>query len=30
MKPIFEMLAGYNAWANKRLYDAVATLSDED
>ena len=30
MKPIFEMLAGYNAWANKRLYDVVATLSDED
>jgi uncharacterized damage-inducible protein DinB len=30
MKPIFKMLAGYNAWANKRLYDAVATLSDED
>jgi uncharacterized damage-inducible protein DinB len=30
MKPIFEMLAGYNAWANGRLYEAAARLSDED
>jgi uncharacterized damage-inducible protein DinB len=30
MKPIFEMLAGYNAWANERVYDAAAALSDAD
>lgn len=30
MKPMFEMLAGYNAWANQRLYDAVAALADTD
>jgi uncharacterized damage-inducible protein DinB len=30
MKPMFEMLAGYNAWANRRLYDAAAGLSDAD
>jgi uncharacterized damage-inducible protein DinB len=24
------MLAGYNAWANRRLYDACATLKDGD
>lgn len=30
MKPLFEMLAGYNAWANGRVYDAVAALSDAD
>jgi uncharacterized damage-inducible protein DinB len=27
---MFEMLAGYNAWANRRLYDAAAELADAD
>lgn len=26
----YRMFAGYNAWANERLYDAAAKLSDED
>ena len=26
----FQTLAGYNAWANGQLYDAVAALSDAD
>jgi uncharacterized damage-inducible protein DinB len=26
----YRMLAGYNAWANGRLYDAAAGLPDED
>ncbi|MCB5175588.1 DinB family protein [Microvirga lenta] len=30
MKPHFAMLAAYNAWCNRRLYDAAATLSDEE
>jgi uncharacterized damage-inducible protein DinB len=30
MKPMFEMLAGYNEWANRRLYDAAAALADAD
>lgn len=30
MKAHFEMLAGYNAWANARLYDAAFALSEED
>jgi uncharacterized damage-inducible protein DinB len=30
MKPIFEMLAGYNEWANRRLYDAAGALADAD
>jgi len=30
MKPMFEMLAGYNDWANRRLYDAAAGLADAD
>jgi len=30
MKSILEMLAGYNAWANRRLYGAAAELSDAD
>ncbi|WP_230531311.1 DinB family protein [Microvirga roseola] len=30
MKPLFTMLAGYNAWCNRRLYDAASELSDED
>lgn len=30
MRDLFTMLAGYNAWANARLYDAAAALSDED
>jgi uncharacterized damage-inducible protein DinB len=29
-KPLFSMLAGYNAWANERVYDAVERLSDAD
>jgi uncharacterized damage-inducible protein DinB len=29
MKFPFAMLAGYNAWANRRLYGAVAQLTDE-
>ena len=28
MLPLFQMFAGYNAWANERLYDAVAALPD--
>ncbi|HEY8566993.1 MAG TPA: DinB family protein [Beijerinckiaceae bacterium] len=27
---LFPMLAGYNAWANARLYGAAAALSDEE
>ena len=30
MKAHFEMMAGYNAWANATIFDAVADLSDED
>ncbi len=30
MKPQFDMLAAYNEWANRRLYDAAAGLPDED
>lgn len=30
MRQTFEMFAGYNAWANERLYDAAAKLSDAD
>ena len=30
MKAHFDMLARYNAWANRRLYDAAAKLSDAD
>lgn len=30
LKPIYTMFAGYNAWANARLYDAAAKLSDDD
>ena len=30
MKALFAMLAAYNAWANGRLYDAAARLSDAD
>ncbi len=30
MKPHFEMLAAYNAWANRRVYDAAAKLPDAD
>ena len=29
-KPLFPMLAGYNAWANERVYDAAEGLSDAD
>lgn len=28
LKPHFEMFAGYNAWANRRLYEAAATLTE--
>jgi uncharacterized damage-inducible protein DinB len=27
---LFRMLARYNAWANRRLYDAIAPLSDDE
>jgi uncharacterized damage-inducible protein DinB len=30
MKSRYTMFAGYNAWANRRLYDAAAELSDAD
>ncbi len=30
MKSHYTMFAGYNAWANRRLYDAAAQLSDAD
>ncbi|MBS0541065.1 MAG: damage-inducible protein DinB [Proteobacteria bacterium] len=30
MKQRYSMFAGYNAWANRRLYDAAAQLSDAD
>jgi len=30
MKTRYTMFAGYNAWANRRLYDAAAALSDAD
>jgi uncharacterized damage-inducible protein DinB len=30
MKSHITMLAAYNAWANRRLYDAAATLPDAD
>jgi uncharacterized damage-inducible protein DinB len=30
MKAHFTMFAGYNAWANSRLYDAAGALSDVD
>ena len=30
MKSILQMLAGYNQWANRRLYAAAADLSDAD
>lgn len=30
MRPLFEMLAGYNAWANERVYAAAAALPDTD
>ncbi|MEL7462633.1 MAG: DinB family protein [Pseudomonadota bacterium] len=29
MKAHFEMFAAYNAWANRRLYDAAGEMSDE-
>ena len=29
MKSHFEMMGGYNAWANTRLYDAAAALDDD-
>lgn len=28
MKPHFDMFAGYNDWANRRLYEAAAGLTD--
>jgi uncharacterized damage-inducible protein DinB len=30
MKSRYQMFAGYNAWANARIYDAAAQLSDAD
>jgi len=30
VKSLFVMLAGYNAWANRRLYDAAEKLSNAD
>src|SRR5579862_7023427 len=30
MKPLFDMLAAYNAWANERLYDAAARVPDAE
>ncbi|MCW5715656.1 MAG: damage-inducible protein DinB [Bauldia sp.] len=30
MLPHFRMFAGYNRWANRRLYDAVRALPDAD
>lgn len=30
MKPILDMLAAYNQWANRRLYAAAAELADSD
>jgi uncharacterized damage-inducible protein DinB len=30
LKPHFEMFAAYNAWANRRLYDAAARLSEAE
>lgn len=30
MKAMFDMLAGYNAWANRRVYDAVDPLPEAD
>lgn len=30
MKARYTMFAGYNAWANRRLYDAAAELGDAD
>jgi uncharacterized damage-inducible protein DinB len=30
MNSPFPMLAAYNSWANRRLYEAAATLSDAD
>lgn len=30
MKAHWQMFAGYNAWANIRIYEAAAKLSDED
>src|SRR5260370_22332210 len=30
MKPHFAMMAGYNRWANERLYEAARALPDAD
>ena len=30
MREHFRVFAGYNRWANHRLYDAAATLADDD
>ncbi len=30
MKAHWQMFAGYNAWANQRIYEAASKLSDED
>jgi uncharacterized damage-inducible protein DinB len=30
MKALFDMMAAYNGWANRRLYDACANLTGEE
>ncbi len=30
LKPMLDTMAGYNAWANGRIYDAAAALPDDD
>jgi hypothetical protein len=30
MRTFLQMFAGYNRWANERLYDAAGQLSDDD
>ena len=30
MKPYFDLLAAYNAWANERIYEAASRLSDDE
>jgi uncharacterized damage-inducible protein DinB len=30
MKALFDMMAAYNAWANRRLYDSCANLTGEE
>jgi uncharacterized damage-inducible protein DinB len=30
MRPIYQMFAGYNAWANQRVYAPAAELADAE